>query len=214
MLTDGTVALDDLGHETKRFNAKDGLGIAIWRRMGGEVAVITGRAGQAVRHRLEELGVRQLHSGTSDKAAALRAVAATMVASARESSMRAGRPVATRRTPSGVASVGVPSGAGVITSRPVNDTVTTSSSDSASAPKARPRSCACRGPAAAVTGTVPSIRADAIPSPEPRRIQNTASTRSPVTREMRPSSAATMSTESNIESWKSRAPGAAGAACA
>jgi 3-deoxy-D-manno-octulosonate 8-phosphate phosphatase (KDO 8-P phosphatase) len=78
VLTDGTVALDDLGHETKRFNAKDGLGIAIWRRMGGEVAVITGRAGQAVRHRLEELGVRQLHSGTSDKAAALRAVAAAV----------------------------------------------------------------------------------------------------------------------------------------
>ena len=59
VLTDGTVALDDLGHETKRFNAKDGLGIAIWRRMGGEVAVITGRAGQAVRHRLEELGAER-----------------------------------------------------------------------------------------------------------------------------------------------------------
>ena len=60
VLTDGTVQLDDLGHETKRFNAKDGLGISLWRRLGGEVAVITGRAGLAVRHRLEELGVRHL----------------------------------------------------------------------------------------------------------------------------------------------------------
>ncbi len=143
--------------------------------------------------------------------------AATMVASARESSIRAGRPVATRRTPSGVASVGVPSGAGVITSLPVNDTVTTSSSEASTEPNASPRRWACRGPTpavAAAAGCVPSIAADAIPSPDPRRIQNTASTRSPVTRETRPSSVATMSTESNIESWKSRAMGAAGAACA
>ncbi len=67
VMTDGTVALDDLGHETKRFNARDGLGITLWRRLGGEVAVITGRAGLAVRHRLEELGVRHLCSGSKDK---------------------------------------------------------------------------------------------------------------------------------------------------
>lgn len=72
VLTDGTVLLDDLGHETKRFNAKDGLGIALWRRLGGEVAVITGRAGLAVRHRLEELGVRHLYSGSHDKLEDLR----------------------------------------------------------------------------------------------------------------------------------------------
>lgn len=75
VLTDGTVALDDLGHETKRFNVKDGLGIAVWRRLGGDVAVITGRAGLAVRHRLEELGVRRLHAGVSDKATAIAEVA-------------------------------------------------------------------------------------------------------------------------------------------
>ena len=75
VLTDGTVALDDLGHETKRFNAKDGLGISLWRRLGGEVAVITGRAGLAVRHRLEELGVRHLYSGSHDKLHDLRAAA-------------------------------------------------------------------------------------------------------------------------------------------
>ena len=75
VLTDGTVALDDLGHETKRFNARDGLGITLWRRLGGEVAVITGRAGLAVRHRLEELGVRHLYSGSHDKLHDLRAAA-------------------------------------------------------------------------------------------------------------------------------------------
>jgi 3-deoxy-D-manno-octulosonate 8-phosphate phosphatase (KDO 8-P phosphatase) len=75
VLTDGTVQLDDLGHETKRFNAKDGLGISLWRRLGGEVAVITGRAGLAVRHRLEELGVRHLYSGSHDKLKDLHAAA-------------------------------------------------------------------------------------------------------------------------------------------
>lgn len=75
VLTDGTVALDDLGHETKRFNAKDGLGISLWRRLGGDVAVITGRAGLAVRHRLEELGVRHLYAGSHDKLHDLRAAA-------------------------------------------------------------------------------------------------------------------------------------------
>ncbi len=75
VLTDGTVALDDLGHETKRFNAKDGLGISLWRKLGGEVAVITGRAGLAVRHRLEELGVRHLYSGSHDKLHDLRSAA-------------------------------------------------------------------------------------------------------------------------------------------
>jgi YrbI family 3-deoxy-D-manno-octulosonate 8-phosphate phosphatase len=75
VLTDGSVALDDLGHETKRFNVKDGLGITVWRRMGGAVALVTGRSGLALRHRLEELGVRSLHAGVADKAAALAEVA-------------------------------------------------------------------------------------------------------------------------------------------
>lgn len=76
VLTDGTVALDDLGHETKRFHARDGLGIRLWMRLGGQVAIITGRTGLAVRHRLEELGVRMLFSGSSDKLRDFQAVLA------------------------------------------------------------------------------------------------------------------------------------------
>jgi 3-deoxy-D-manno-octulosonate 8-phosphate phosphatase (KDO 8-P phosphatase) len=75
VLTDGTVHLDDLGHETKRFNVKDGLGLSLWKRLGGEVAVITGRSGLAVRHRLEELGVRHLYSGSKNKFDDIRAAA-------------------------------------------------------------------------------------------------------------------------------------------
>jgi len=67
VLTDGTILIDDAGRESKRFSVRDGLGIVLWRRLGFEVAVVTGRSGQALRHRLEELGVRHLHSGVGDK---------------------------------------------------------------------------------------------------------------------------------------------------
>ena len=53
VLTDGTVALDDLGHETKRFNAKDGLGISLWRKLGGDssydTSLVTGGTATEVR---------------------------------------------------------------------------------------------------------------------------------------------------------------------
>lgn len=84
VLTDGTVSLDDLGHETKRFHARDGLGIRLWLRLGGRVAVITGRSGLAVRHRLEELGVRVLYSGSADKLADFNAVLAEVGLTAQE----------------------------------------------------------------------------------------------------------------------------------
>ena len=46
VLTDGSIMLDDNGVETKRFNVRDGQGIAAWLQLGLEVAIITRRAGQ------------------------------------------------------------------------------------------------------------------------------------------------------------------------
>ena len=51
VLTDGSVLLDGRGMETKRFHIRDGLGIKLWARVGGEVAIITGRSSMAVQHR-------------------------------------------------------------------------------------------------------------------------------------------------------------------
>lgn len=68
VLTDGSILIDDHGCETKRFHVRDGTGIAIWRRLGGEVAIITGRSGRAVGHRAVELGVRHVVQGVADKA--------------------------------------------------------------------------------------------------------------------------------------------------
>lgn len=71
VLTDGSIMLDDSGRETKRFNVRDGLGIAVWQRLGFHAAVITRRSGGAVEHRMRELSVPNLVQGCRDKAAAV-----------------------------------------------------------------------------------------------------------------------------------------------
>ncbi len=75
-LTDGSIAIDDTGAEEKRFCARDGLGIGLWRQSGGLVGVITGRRGLALQHRLRELGIDDALQGESDKARALAALCA------------------------------------------------------------------------------------------------------------------------------------------
>ncbi|MBX3354969.1 MAG: HAD-IIIA family hydrolase [Phycisphaeraceae bacterium] len=74
VLTDGGISIDDQGHETKRFHVHDGAGLRLWRKLGLEVAVITGRSGMALRHRLEELGIRLVEGGAADKVSVFRRI--------------------------------------------------------------------------------------------------------------------------------------------
>lgn len=76
VLTDGSILIDDLGHETKRFNVRDGFGIRLWQRLGFSVAIITGRSGLAVQHRVAELDIGHLFQGVSNKAEALHELSA------------------------------------------------------------------------------------------------------------------------------------------
>lgn len=69
VLTDGGILLGDGGEECKRFHVRDGFGMRLWQRMGREIAVITGRSGMALRHRLNELGIRHLINGSKEKGA-------------------------------------------------------------------------------------------------------------------------------------------------
>ncbi len=69
VMTDGGILLSDRGEESKRFDVRDGCGLRIWQRLGGEVAIITGRTGMSLRHRLNELGIRHLINGSKDKGA-------------------------------------------------------------------------------------------------------------------------------------------------
>lgn len=70
-LTDGTVALDQDGNETKRFNIKDGLGIRVWQDLGFGVAIITGRTSGSLAARARELGISMVVQGAKRKAEAL-----------------------------------------------------------------------------------------------------------------------------------------------
>jgi 3-deoxy-D-manno-octulosonate 8-phosphate phosphatase (KDO 8-P phosphatase) len=71
VLTDGSILLDDDGREIKRFNVKDGLAITTWLRLGLHVGIITRRAGNAVEHRMRELGVKHVVQGCRDKREAM-----------------------------------------------------------------------------------------------------------------------------------------------
>ena len=77
-LTDGSVHLDGEGRETKRYNIKDGLGIAVWMKLGLHVAVVTGRKSDSLIARCKELGITELHQGVKEKGVKLAEVLAAV----------------------------------------------------------------------------------------------------------------------------------------
>jgi len=70
VMTDGTVFLNNDGVETKGFNIMDGLGLALMRRAGITLGLVTGRTSGVVARRAEELGLAHVVQGCADKAAA------------------------------------------------------------------------------------------------------------------------------------------------
>ncbi len=73
ILTDGSINLHDDGTETKRFSVRDGLGIKLWLQAGYPLAIITARAGQALKHRVASLGIDEnlVIQGSKNKSEAL-----------------------------------------------------------------------------------------------------------------------------------------------
>jgi 3-deoxy-D-manno-octulosonate 8-phosphate phosphatase (KDO 8-P phosphatase) len=78
VLTDGTVLLDAEGRESKAFSVRDGAGIALLRRAGVEVALLSGREAACVAHRARELGIRECEQGVREKVAAFERLAARL----------------------------------------------------------------------------------------------------------------------------------------
>ncbi len=66
-LTDGRLYMDDKDNYLKAFDVKDGFAIAQWIKLGGLVAIITGKTSEIVRRRKEELGIQELAQGVSNK---------------------------------------------------------------------------------------------------------------------------------------------------
>src|SRR3954447_15620576 len=81
VLTDGRITYTGDGVEVKSFHVRDGSALVYWRRLGGEVAIVSGRSSNATDVRAAELGIRYVRQGAADKRAALADVlAATGVA--------------------------------------------------------------------------------------------------------------------------------------
>ena len=71
VLTDGGIIRDDAGQQLKRFHVRDGAGIVMWRRLGKQVAIITGKESEVVSHRAEELGIELVYQNVGNKREAL-----------------------------------------------------------------------------------------------------------------------------------------------
>ncbi len=71
VLTAGEIIYSDSGEQLKIFNVKDGLGIRLLRDAGIRVGIVTGRSGQALRHRCNNLGIDLIFDGAHDKALVL-----------------------------------------------------------------------------------------------------------------------------------------------
>ncbi|MFP4481748.1 MAG: KdsC family phosphatase [Thermovirgaceae bacterium] len=66
-LTDGGIYLDGQGAEWKRFDVRDGLGIAKLQAAGVAVYIISGRYSTVTKKRAEELGVKSVHQDVKNK---------------------------------------------------------------------------------------------------------------------------------------------------
>jgi 3-deoxy-D-manno-octulosonate 8-phosphate phosphatase (KDO 8-P phosphatase) len=67
VLTDGVIALDDRGVETKHFHVRDGSGVHLWRQAGKRVAILSGRSAPLVDRRAAELGIAPVVQGAAQK---------------------------------------------------------------------------------------------------------------------------------------------------
>src|SRR5918911_5163437 len=67
VLTDGVIALDDHGVETKHFHVRDGSAFSLWRRAGKRAAILSGRWAPLVDRRAAELGIAPVLQGSTDK---------------------------------------------------------------------------------------------------------------------------------------------------
>lgn len=67
-LTDGGVYVDENGKETKKFNAKDGIGMMELQKNGVEVGIISNsERGGAILSRAKYLGIKHIYIGDDPK---------------------------------------------------------------------------------------------------------------------------------------------------
>ncbi len=67
VLTDGVIAIDDRGVETKHFHVRDGSALSLWRKAGKRAAILSGRWAPLVNRRAAELGIAPVIQGAASK---------------------------------------------------------------------------------------------------------------------------------------------------
>jgi 3-deoxy-D-manno-octulosonate 8-phosphate phosphatase (KDO 8-P phosphatase) len=72
VLTDGTVWLDETGHESKRISFADIMGVSLGRRAGLMFALVSGEGGPILDAIAAKLGIAATYPRCKDKAAAVR----------------------------------------------------------------------------------------------------------------------------------------------
>jgi 3-deoxy-D-manno-octulosonate 8-phosphate phosphatase (KDO 8-P phosphatase) len=74
VLTDGVIAIDDRGVETKNFHVRDGSAFHLWKKAGKRAAILSGRWAPSVDRRAAELGIAPVIQGASHKGGPFRAL--------------------------------------------------------------------------------------------------------------------------------------------
>lgn len=77
-MTDSRITYSANGDEIKSFNVKDGLAITSWRKLGKQVAIITGRTSQIVARRANELHIEHFYQGIENKKEVLESLLAKL----------------------------------------------------------------------------------------------------------------------------------------
>ena len=67
VLTDGVIAIDDRGVETKHFHVRDGSAFHLWKKAGKRAAILSGRWAPLVDRRAAELGIAPVIQGAPQK---------------------------------------------------------------------------------------------------------------------------------------------------
>jgi len=69
VMTDGSVFLDDRGHESKRFHIRDGAALVFAQRTGLLTGLMSARASESTLLRAAQLGMHIVHQGVASKLA-------------------------------------------------------------------------------------------------------------------------------------------------
>lgn len=67
VLTDGRIFIDDTGRQLRAFHIQDGLGLAMWKAVGRQTAILTSKQSPAVAARAQMLGIDLIEQGAEDK---------------------------------------------------------------------------------------------------------------------------------------------------